>query len=80
MRFGAGIPLATTGWQNLLTDKRPYEERFEECRVKILEKWVETYSQTPGDPRTSEYKKKADKAASKTFDDVTNECRAKIKP
>jgi len=76
--IGAGIPLAITGWRNLLTDKRPYEERFEDCRVRIFEKWVKTY-RPPGDPRTSEYKKKLEKAGSKTFDDATNECRSKIK-
>ena len=65
----AGVPLGINAWKNLLTDKRPYAERFEDCRERLLQRWVETYRGP--NPRA---------ASAKRWAEIKAECRAKVAP
>ena len=65
----AGVPLGINAWKNLLTDKRPYAERFEDCRRTRLESWVETY-RGPN----------PEAALEKRWAEIGAECRAKVDP
>ena len=65
----AGVPLGINAWKNLLTDKRPYAERFEDCRRTRLESWVETH-RGPN----------PEAALEKRWAEIEAECRAKVDP
>ena len=65
----AGVPFAIDVWKNLLTDKRSYAERFEDCRRTRLESWVETYRRPSPEA-----------ALEKRWAEIGAECRAKVDP
>ena len=66
MVVAAGVPFAIETWKNLLTDKRSYAERFEDCRRTRLESWVGTY-RGPN----------PEAALEKRWAEIGAECRAK---
>ena len=70
----AGVPLGINAWKNLLTDKRPYAERFGDCRVERINKKMEaTDFSGLNIPE-------AKAAAENFFEEATAECRAKVAP
>ena len=69
----AGVPFGINAWKNLLTDKRSYEERFEDCRYERINKKIE---ETPSGLTIAE----ASAAGENIFDEATAECRAKVAP
>ena len=69
----AGVPFGINAWKNLLTDKRSFEERFEDCRYERINKKIEATTSGLTIPE-------ARAAAENFFEEATAECRAKVAP
>ena len=69
MVVAAGVPLGINAWRNLLTDKRPYAERFADCEYKLVKRWVDAYR----GPNLGATAKKA-------IDEARAACRAEVAP